>query len=41
MPAAHGAIVHGLREGQWDFSFDSGALDGNRTGEYHRDKRVD
>ena len=39
--AAHGAFEQGLREGQWDYNLDSGALDGNQSGEYHRDQRID
>ena len=39
--AAVGAYVAGKREGHWDFTHADGGLDGDRTGEYHGDVRID
>lgn len=36
-----GAYARGEREGHWDFTLDDGSLDGDRTGEYHRDAKID
>ena len=38
---ARGIYVRGKREGQWDYTLDDGSLDGDRTGEYHDDRRID
>jgi antitoxin component YwqK of YwqJK toxin-antitoxin module len=38
---AVGAYVAGKREGHWDFMHSDGGLDGDRTGEYHDDVRID
>lgn len=38
---ARGVYRTGRREGHWDYSLDNGALDGDRTGEYHDDARVE
>jgi hypothetical protein len=38
---ATGIFVGGRREGHWDYTLDDGSLDGDRTGEYHDDRRID
>ncbi len=37
----HGLYRAGRREGHWDYSLDDGTLDGDRTGEYHDDLRIE
>jgi antitoxin component YwqK of YwqJK toxin-antitoxin module len=39
--AAVGVYRAGKREGHWDFSHPDGGLDGDRTGEYHDDVKLD
>jgi antitoxin component YwqK of YwqJK toxin-antitoxin module len=39
--AARGVYRAGKRAGHWDVSHDDGGLDGDRTGEYHDDARID
>lgn len=39
--SAAGAYRAGKREGHWDFSHPDGGLDGDRTGEYHKDVKLD
>jgi antitoxin component YwqK of YwqJK toxin-antitoxin module len=39
--SAVGVYRGGKREGHWDFSHPDGGLDGDRTGEYHDDVRID
>jgi antitoxin component YwqK of YwqJK toxin-antitoxin module len=39
--AASGAYRAGKREGHWDYSHPDGGLDGDRTGEYHADVKLD
>jgi antitoxin component YwqK of YwqJK toxin-antitoxin module len=36
----YGLYHAGMREGHWDYSLDDGSLDGDRTGEYHEDERL-
>jgi antitoxin component YwqK of YwqJK toxin-antitoxin module len=38
---ASGVYRDGKREGHWDFSHPDGGLDGDRSGEYHDDVRID
>jgi MORN repeat variant len=35
---AQGVYVRGLREGRWDYHLAKGGLDGDHSGEYHRDQ---
>lgn len=39
--AARGVYVRGLREGNWEFTNHDGSLDGDRSGEYHADVKLD
>jgi antitoxin component YwqK of YwqJK toxin-antitoxin module len=39
--SASGTYRAGKREGHWDFSHPDGGLDGDRTGEYHDDVKLD
>jgi antitoxin component YwqK of YwqJK toxin-antitoxin module len=39
--AAAGTYRAGKREGHWDYSHPDGGLDGDRTGEYHDDVKLD
>jgi antitoxin component YwqK of YwqJK toxin-antitoxin module len=41
MIAATGSYRAGKREGHWDFTHPDGGLDGDRTGEYHEDVKID
>ena len=38
---AHGVYRDGQREGHWDYSLEDGTLDGDHTGEYHDDRKLD
>lgn len=39
--AARGAYVDGRREGRWEYTNEDGTFDGDESGEYHRDVKVD
>jgi antitoxin component YwqK of YwqJK toxin-antitoxin module len=39
--SAAGVYETGRREGHWDYTLDDGSLDGDRTGEYHDDQRIE
>jgi len=38
---SRGVYRAGQREGQWEFTHDDGGLDGDKTGQYHDDRRID
>lgn len=39
--AARGTYRAGRREGRWEFTNEDGSLDGDRSGEYHDDVKLD
>lgn len=39
--AARGVYVRGAREGRWEYTNHDGSLDGDRSGEYHADVKLD